>query len=83
MILKAAPIIAGVAYFIRNQESGTVLDLSGSDPDHVKSMSHVSEIIYRFDALTKLSDGHSMEEETNKCVENLLLGIRSSDLECL
>ena len=83
MRLNAGAIITGVAYFITNKKSNTVLDLSGSDPKHANSMSHVSESIYWFDALAKLPDGITMEEIINRCVEILPLGIRSSDLECL
>lgn len=83
MILNPAAIIpVGVALVIYKQQSQAVLDLSGS-ADHVNSMSHVSKLIYRFDALIKLLDGLLMEELINKCVSQvLLLAIRSSDLEC-
>ena len=80
MILNPAAVPVGVALFIYNVQSGTVLDLSG--PNHHNSMSNASEIINRFDALTQLPDGLLIREAINKCVEILLLGIPSSDLEC-
>ena len=69
MRLNAASIVTGVAYFITNKESNTVLDLSAPNAN---SMSHISEIIYWFDALAKLQDGITLEEETNRCVKILL-----------
>jgi hypothetical protein len=80
MILNPTSIAAGAAFVIHNLRFDTVLDLSGTN--HVNGMSYVSEIIYRFDALTKLPHGLLTEERINKCVEILLLGIRSSDLGC-
>jgi hypothetical protein len=74
MILNPTSIPVGVALVIYNMHTHTVLDLSGTN--HVNSMSRVSEIIYRFDALTKLPDGLLMEETINKCVE--ILCIRNS-----
>jgi hypothetical protein len=80
MILNPTSIPVGVAFVIYNMQSHTVLDLSGTN--HLNSMSHVSEIIYRFDALTKSPDTRIMEETINKCVEILLFGIPSNNLEC-
>lgn len=81
MILNPVSIAAGAAFVIHNLGlHDVVLDLSQTNG--VNSMSHVSEIVYRFDALTKLPHGLLTEERINKCVEILLLGIRSSDLGC-
>lgn len=80
MILNPAAVPVGVALFIYNVQSGTVLDLSG--PNHHNSMSNVSEIISPIDTVTKSPDGLLIKEAINKCVEILLLGIRPSDLEC-
>ena len=60
MILNPVSIAAGAAFVIHNVQFNTVLDLSKTD--NVSSMSHVSEIIYRFNALTKLPHGPLMEE---------------------
>ena len=80
MILNPVSIAAGAAFVIHNMQFNTVLDLSRRD--NVTSMSHVSEIIYRFDSLTKFPHGLLMEDRINKCVEIRILRIRSSDLEC-
>ena len=66
------------AFTITNLYTNTVLDLSGSD--QVTSTLTVSEIARWFDALTQFLDGLLMEDKINKCVEILLLVIRSNDL---